>query len=74
MSIVSQEPTLFNHSVADNIAYGRHDASREEVVGAAKMANAHDFIQHFPNGWVPHDDTGTNSFLQLLHPDLSYVS
>ena len=75
MSIVSQEPTLFNHSVADNIAYGRHNASREEVVAVAKMANAHDFIQHFPSGWGPQNDKGTISYPpKSCTPDPSYFS
>lgn len=44
MSIVTQEPILFNDTIAHNIALGSSDASIEEVVEAAKIANAHDFI------------------------------
>ena len=44
MSIVTQEPILFNDTIAHNIALGSTDASIEEVVAAAKIANAHDFI------------------------------
>jgi len=44
MSIVTQEPILFNDTIAHNIALGSNDASIEEVVAAAKIANAHDFI------------------------------
>jgi len=44
MSIVTQEPILFNDTIAHNIALGSTDASVEEVVAAAKIANAHDFI------------------------------
>ncbi len=51
MSLVSQEPTLFAASIRDNIRYGRPNASDAEVVEAAKMANAHWFIEAFPQGY-----------------------
>jgi ATP-binding cassette subfamily B protein len=51
IGVVLQEPFLFNGSVADNIAYGKPEASRDEVVAAAKAANAHDFILNFPDGY-----------------------
>lgn len=41
---VGQEPTLFNETIANNIAYGAPEASRDEIVEAAKAANAYDFI------------------------------
>jgi subfamily B ATP-binding cassette protein MsbA len=44
MSIVTQEPILFNDTIAANIALGKPDASEEEIIHAAKIANAHDFI------------------------------
>ena len=44
IGVVTQEPVLFNESIADNIAYGNGEATREEVIAAAKLANAHDFI------------------------------
>jgi ATP-binding cassette, subfamily B, bacterial MsbA len=44
MSIVTQEPILFNDTIANNIALGQQNASLEQVVNAAKIANAHDFI------------------------------
>ncbi|MBI5857661.1 MAG: ABC transporter ATP-binding protein [Sphingobacteriales bacterium] len=44
MSIVTQEPILFNDTIAHNIALGSADAGKEEVVAAAKIANAHEFI------------------------------
>ncbi len=47
-SIVLQEPVLFSTSVAGNIAYAKPDASRAEIVEAAKAANAHDFIMQLP--------------------------
>ena len=45
IGVVTQESALLHRSVFDNIAYGRPDASYDEVVGAAKRANAHEFIQ-----------------------------
>lgn len=53
-AIVLQEPVLFSTSIAENIAYARPDASEEEIVLAAKAANAHDFIVDLPDGY----DTG----------------
>lgn len=50
-AIVDQDTFLFDASVADNILFGRPDASREEVVAAAKLANAHDFIAELPDGY-----------------------
>jgi len=49
ISIVLQEPLLFSGSIADNIRYGRLDASTSDVMEAAKAANAHDFIMALPN-------------------------
>ncbi len=51
ISIVTQEPILFNESVRDNIRYGRMDARDEEVEAAARDAFAHDFIKEFPRGY-----------------------
>jgi ATP-binding cassette, subfamily B, bacterial len=48
ISLVLQEPLLFSGSIAENILYGRLGASMEEVVEAAKDANAHDFIMRMP--------------------------
>lgn len=50
-AIVSQEIYLFNGSVAENIKYGNDDATREEVIAAAKAASAHDFIMRLPDGY-----------------------
>ena len=44
IGVVTQEPVLFNESIADNIAYGNEGASREDIINAAKLANAHEFI------------------------------
>jgi ATP-binding cassette, subfamily B, multidrug efflux pump len=51
VGIVLQTPLLFMGTVRDNIAYGRPDATMEEVVRAAKIAQAHDFIMGFPEGY-----------------------
>ena len=51
MSVVLQEPFLFSGSIEENIRYGRVEASDEEVVEAARIANAHDFIVHLPDGY-----------------------
>ncbi|NOK16487.1 ABC transporter ATP-binding protein [Corallococcus carmarthensis] len=50
--IVSQEPLLFSCSIADNIRYGRPDATDAEVQAAARAAHAHEFIQRFPEGYL----------------------
>jgi ATP-binding cassette subfamily B protein len=50
-SIVLQEPVLFSTSIAENIAYARPDASKEEIIEAAKAANAHEFIVKLPDGY-----------------------
>jgi ATP-binding cassette subfamily B protein len=49
---VSQEPILFSGTVAENVRYGRPGASDEEVVAAARAANAHDFVARFPEGYA----------------------
>jgi len=51
VSIVLQEPFLFPTTIAGNIAYGRPEASPEEVEGAARAANAHAFIERLPRGY-----------------------
>ena len=51
IGIVLQETTLFSGSIRDNIAYGRPDASDEDVQAAAQAAAAHDFIMQFPQGY-----------------------
>jgi ATP-binding cassette subfamily B protein/subfamily B ATP-binding cassette protein MsbA len=52
VGIVLQEPFLFPLSIAENIAYGRPDASREEIEAAARDANAHQFIERLPEGYA----------------------
>lgn len=51
IGVVLQEPFLFHGTVAENIAYGRPVATMEEIIAAARAANAHDFIVGFPDGY-----------------------
>lgn len=61
MGIVSQESILFNDTVHNNIAFGMKNATREDVIEAAKVANAHDFIMQLENGYDTYiGDRGMN--------------
>lgn len=51
IGIVQQDVYLFAGTVYENISYGKPDATREEIIEAAKRANAHDFIMELPNGY-----------------------
>ena len=51
IGLVSQETVLFDDSVSANIAYGRMNASKDEIIEAAKNAGAHEFITEMPNGY-----------------------
>ncbi|NQU07595.1 MAG: ABC transporter ATP-binding protein, partial [Candidatus Abyssubacteria bacterium] len=51
IGLVTQETILFNDTVANNICFGRTSYSHEEIVNAAKAANAHEFIQELPQGY-----------------------
>lgn len=51
MGIVTQESILFNDTIFNNIAFGMEDVSRDAVIEAAKIANAHDFIMELENGY-----------------------
>ena len=51
IALVSQDPVVFGSSIAENIAYGRPDASRDEIVDAAKRAAAHEFIVAMAEGY-----------------------
>lgn len=60
IGIVLQETTLFSGTIRDNIAFGRPEASMEDVIEAAKAAAAHDFITTFPDGYdTPVGERGT---------------
>lgn len=51
MAFVPQDVILFGGSIKENIAYGKPDAAQEEIINAAKKANAHEFISGFPDGY-----------------------
>lgn len=51
LAVVPQNPVLFRESILENIRYGNPDASREEVIQAARVANAHDFIMEFSEAY-----------------------
>lgn len=51
ISVVTQESILFNDSIKNNISFGHPNATEEEIIQAAKVANAHEFIQGFENGY-----------------------
>ena len=51
IAIVLQEPVLFSGTIADNLRYGRLDATRDEIEAAARAAHAHDFISRLPRGY-----------------------
>ncbi|MGB5820159.1 MAG: ABC transporter ATP-binding protein [Saonia sp.] len=51
MGLVTQDSILFNDTVKNNISLGKEGASEEEIIAAAKIANAHDFIMELPNGY-----------------------
>jgi ATP-binding cassette subfamily B protein len=64
IGVVLQDTNLFTGSVFDNIAYGKKDATEEEVHQAAKEANAHDFILRLPKGYDTEVLEGGNNFSQ----------
>ncbi|KAG1247644.1 hypothetical protein G6F65_020055 [Rhizopus arrhizus] len=51
IGLVLQEPFLFFGTIAENIAYGKPDATRDEIVAAARAAHAHEFILRLPHGY-----------------------
>ena len=51
LGMVLQDTNLFTGTIKDNIRYGRLDATDEEIIEAAKLANAHSFISRLPNGY-----------------------
>ena len=63
LGIVLQDTVLFSGSVKDNIRYGKLDATDEEIIQAAKLADAHSFIKRFPNGYdtIISEDAGNIS-------------
>ena len=71
LGIVLQETNLFTGTVADNIRYGKLDATDEEIVAAAKLANAHDFITRLPQGY---DTELTNNGANLSQGQRQLIS
>ncbi len=61
IAIVSQEIFLFKGTIADNIRYARPDATMDEIIAAARVANAHDFILNLPDGYETVVGTGSRS-------------
>ncbi|KAJ1953825.1 hypothetical protein EC988_002771, partial [Linderina pennispora] len=51
MAIVGQEPILFNYTIGENIAYGKHGATQQEIEEAAKEANIYNFVMNLPDGF-----------------------
>ena len=51
MGVMTQDNFLFSGTIRDNIAYGKLDATEEEIIAAAKAVHAHDFIMEFPEGY-----------------------
>lgn len=51
ISVVPQEPLLFHRSISENIAYGKPDATQKEITEAARLAEAHEFIERLPGGY-----------------------
>lgn len=59
---IAQQPTLFSTTIRENIRYGCPSASEEDIIEAAKLANAHEFIVQFPDGY----DTVVGRLLPLF--------
>jgi ATP-binding cassette subfamily B protein len=51
IALVPQDTSLFHRTIADNIAYGRPDATRDDIIAASKKAHAHEFIEMLPEGY-----------------------
>jgi ATP-binding cassette subfamily B multidrug efflux pump len=64
MGVVLQDTFLFSDTVMENIRYGRLDASDEEVIEAAKLSNAHDFISRLPDGYQTELTEGASNLSQ----------
>lgn len=77
MGLVNQEPILFATSIKENILFGKEGASMENVISAAKAANAHDFISKLPQGYdtqVSHNILLTRSWSHsFLYTTINFV-
>ncbi len=67
IGLVGQEPVLFPGTIAENIRYGKEDATLEEVETAARAANAHKFITKFPDGNILDIDIDHHSSLLFIN-------
>lgn len=67
MGLVSQEPILFATSIKENIQFGRKESSLDEIVQAAKAANAHTFISELPDGYETLVSTNSCSLFDRSH-------
>lgn len=63
-SVVLQDTSLFSGTIMDNIRYSRNDATEEEVIKAAKIAHAHDFIHKLPKGYATNVSAATDNLSQ----------
>lgn len=63
-SVVLQDTCLFSGTIMDNIRYSKNDATEEEVIGAAKIAHAHDFIEKLPKGYMTSVSAATDNLSQ----------
>ena len=61
IGVVQQDVYLFMGTIKENIRYGKPDATDEEVIQAAKLANAHDFIMSFENGYDTISDSAESN-------------
>ena len=73
MATVLQEPVLFSGTIAENIAYGRPDASRERIEAAARAVHVHDFIVSLPKGYDTELGGGTAALSQGQRQLLSFA-
>lgn len=72
MGLVSQEPALFSTSISENILYGKEEADMDQIVEAAKAANAHSFVQHLPDGY--HTQVGIFPEPFLFNKTTGYIT
>ena len=59
MGLVMQEPTLFNYTIKENILYGKINASNQQIIDAAEIANAQEFIEASELSKAFDDDAGS---------------
>lgn len=67
MSLVIQEPTIFNMSIKENISYGLENASDERIIECSKMANIHEFIESLPGKYEENVGPKGNKTLKKVY-------